>query len=166
MRRQITDSEDNQNTELPELTEQQRNFVFAILQGNSASDAYRIAYDCQNSKPTTIWVEASRTKNLPSVALWLAAARKAYEGKASCTLEQHKSELVRLRELAIEKGNLGAAIQAENFRGRVEGHYTDRLTVTEGDPLEFIKQIARINPTIAQQLAEREGLPTDGLKPH
>ena len=157
MRRKITEQAIDA-VDLPEITDNQRNFVFGILQGLSASDAYRNAYDCSGSADSTIWARASELKKNSKVAAWLSAARQAGYGTARLTLEQHLDELARLRELAIEKGNIGAAVQAENFRGKAGGHYTEKLEVSATDPMDALAELKRIDPEIAKQVAKSAGL--------
>ena len=53
--------EDNdQNADSDGLTFKQRNFVRAMLKGNSASEAYRQSYNCENMRPKNQRNEASR----------------------------------------------------------------------------------------------------------
>src|SRR5678816_318300 len=75
--------------ELPELTQQQMDWVRARLAGMNASEAYREAYDTTNMAPRTIWAEASRINTNPEVAAWLAAARKACLDTGKITIEGH-----------------------------------------------------------------------------
>ena len=142
---------------LPELTPQQMLFVEHILAGKRSSDAYRLAYDCSNSQPSSVWALASRLRSDVKVALWLASARKAGESHAKVTLENHLSELERLKEIALETGNVGAAVQAEQLRGKVAGHYTDRLDMhISGDPATTLAEIeAEFGEEIAQALARQ-----------
>lgn len=142
MRRKITDGEEKED--LPELTEQQRNFVEGILAGKTASDAYRAAYDCSNSMDRTVWANASRLRNDADVAAWLSAARKAGLGRATVTLEGHISELERLREIALDTGNVGAAVQAEQLRGKAAGHYVDQVRDLTEDPQKTLREIAEL----------------------
>lgn len=141
--------------ELPDLTPQQAKFVERILLGDCASDAYRKAYNCDKSKTNSIWASASKLRSNAKVSLWLSAARKAKLGSASVTLEGHVTELERLREIAIESGNVGAAVQAENYRGRASGLYVDQRIITIQDPADTLRAIADVCPEIAQQIAEQ-----------
>lgn len=149
--------------DLPDLTPQQMHFVEGILAGKTASDAYRDAYDCSNSKPTTVNAEASRLRAHPNIATWIAEARKAHLGKAVLTVDEHMLELARLREIAIERDALNAAVSAEHLRGKVAGHYTERIEVTRNDPASLLAQIERIDHTIAKRLAERFQLSAPAL---
>lgn len=146
--------------ELPELTAQQLEFVRHLLAGKTASDAYRASYDTENMQNPTIWVEASRLRSHPNVAIWLAAARKAKLGTAVLTKEQHMQELERLREIALDSGNIGAAVQAEQTRGKVAGHHVERVqdVTDQMDPIATLRQIEQQHgPEIAASLAAKHG---------
>lgn len=152
MRRKLTDALD-EGEELPELTHQQMRFVECILAGMSASDAYRTAYDCAQSQNNTIWANASKLRSDANVAQWLSAARKAGLGRAAVTLEGHLAELERLREIALETGNVGAAVQAEQLRGKASNHYTENVNHTFNAPENVLEEIRKLNPALADQLA-------------
>src|SRR5690348_1219443 len=122
MRRKISDVKELAD-ELPDLTEQQMRFVEGILSGKKASDAYRAAYDCSTMLNSSVWALASRLRSNVNVASWIAAARKAGLGAATVTLSDHVTELERLKEIALQTGNVGAAVQAEQLRGKAMGHY-------------------------------------------
>lgn len=141
---------------LPDLTANQTAFVHHILAGKTASDAYRAAYDCSGMASNSIWVEASRVRSSPNVSLWLAQARKAGLSSAICTLGDHVAELQRLKELALESGNVGAAVQAEQLRGKAAGHYVEQFReLKDQDPAETLKEIAALSPDLARQLAKQ-----------
>lgn len=154
-RRKITDPDDLPDADgLPELTAQQMGFVEGILEGLTASDAYRKHYS--STSPRYVWAEASRLRSHPGVAAWLAAARKAALDTGRVTLEGHQSELARLREIALDTGNVGAAVQAEISRGKVQGLYVERFEdVTAKDPMQTIEAIRRIDPALAERLTRQ-----------
>jgi hypothetical protein len=145
--------------DLPELTGQQLAFVKGILDGKSAADAYRLAYNTENMMTKTVWAEASRLRNNRDVTAWLSASRKAYLGHANITLEQHIQRLEELRAIAIDTGNVGAAVQAEQLIGKAIGHYTERYEINTNDPADMLKQIAELSPELAAQLAKDENIP-------
>lgn len=148
--------------DLPDLTAQQMKFVENILQGKNATDAYIAAYNTENMQRSTIIQAASRLRNDSNIAATIYQSRIAGLGAASLTLNNHISELERLRELALSAGNHGAAVQAEQLRGKAQGHYTERLEVTnKHDPLEELRQIAQTSPAFAAQLAKDNGIPWD-----
>lgn len=152
MRRKLTDALE-EGEELPQLTDQQMRFVEGLLAGKSASDAYRESYNTSNMLNRSIWAEASRLRANLNVASWLSAARKAGLGRAAVTLEGHVAELERLREIALETGNVGAAVQAEQLRGKASGHYTENINLTHKPPENVLDEIRKLNPALADQLA-------------
>lgn len=152
MRRKLTDALD-EGEELPELTEQQMHFVECLLAGKSASDAYRESYNTSECTNRSIWALASRLRADVNVASWLSAARKAGLGRAAVTLEGHLAELERLREIALETGNVGAAVQAEQLRGKASNHYSENINLTHNDPSNVLDEIRKLNPALADQLA-------------
>lgn len=152
MRRKLTDALE-EGEELPDLTDQQMRFVEGLLAGKSASDAYRESYNTINCTDRTIWAAASRLRADCKVAAWLSAARKAGLGRAAVTLEGHLAELERLREIALETGNVGAAVQAEQLRGKASNHYSENVNLKVNDPTNVLDEIRKLNPSLADQLA-------------
>ena len=67
-------------------------------------------------------------------------------------------QLDRLKHLALEAGNHGAAIQAEQTRGKVAGHHIDRVMEIPADPVETLREIARTQPDVAASLAAAHGI--------
>ena len=167
-RRQITDKPEMANAdELPDLTSQQMEFVRHLLDGKTATDAYRAAYSTENMLANTIWSAASNLRHDTKVAAWLTAARTANLGSAKVTLEGHVAELERLREIALSTGNVGAAVQAEQLRGKAAGHYVEQIRdVTETDPLKTLEELSRLSPELARKLAEQEGVAWSGGTQH
>jgi phage terminase small subunit len=142
--------------DLPDLTDQQMTFVQALLEGLNATDAYRRAYDCTDWSPSTVWANASRLRSEDKVQTWIAAAREAHLDRSACTLEHHVNELGRLKEIAIRTGNVGAAVAAEQSRGKASGHYVERFEdVTAKDPMNTIEAIKRIDPELAARLTRQ-----------
>lgn len=163
-RRKITESDSAAAAdELPELTPNQEKFVQALLEGKRTTDAYRAAYDCSNMRPNSVWREASLLSRHPKVAQWLAAAREACLGAANVTFEGHLQQLERLREIALRSGNVGAAVQAEQLRGKVAGHHVDQVRdVTERhDPVQTLREIAAHSPELAAAMAAQHGIDLD-----
>lgn len=143
---------------LPELDEREIRFAELYLQGQSASDAYREAFGVHHWKPQSVWVKASELSRDDRVKVWIESTRKLRLVQSGCTFEGHLSELVRLREIALEKDNIGAAVQAEKIRGEVAGHKTERVEVRQAAPEQTLEQIARYSPELARELARQEGV--------
>lgn len=156
--------------ELPDLTAQQQKFVQGILEGKTASDAYRAAYDCSEMLTRTVWAEASRLNANHAVTAWLSAARIAGLGTAVVTFESHIRELDRLKQIAIASGNIGAAVQAEQIRGKAAGHHVDQIRdVTERhDPVQTVYDLAKLTGVDPHIIASQHGvaLPDEGATKH
>lgn len=151
--------------DLPELTPNRMSFVKAILQGMTASDAYRHSYDTENWSDEAIWVEASRTKSDPKVALWLATARREGLANTVITLESHVSELDSLKQEARQAGAYGAAIKAEELKGRANGLYVERIKTEDGTEISLINALAKLQasePALATAIAQSMGLELPG----
>lgn len=158
-RRKLTAKPEIDFSGLPDLTANQLAFVRGILDGKSASDSYRMAYDVSNSGKNTIWVEASRLRNHPHVSLWLSRAREAEMGHANITLEQHIQRLDALKQMAIETGNIGAAVQAEQIIGKVKGYHVERFEdVSRSDAMSALDELAKLSPEAAKALAQEHNI--------
>lgn len=159
--RKMTEPAKDFSADLPDLNANQSKFVEGILKGLSASDAYRAAYDTDGMAPNSIWASASRLRSNANVSLWITAARKNGLATASVTLDSHLQELERLKAIAIETGNVGAAVQAEINRGKAAGHYVEKhqdVSQTT-DPIQTLKEIAKESPEYAAQLAKEHDIP-------
>lgn len=142
---------------MPDLTAQQFKFVEGILAGLNGAEAYRTAYDCSNESPAAVQVDASRLRSHPNVSLWISAGRMASLDAGS--RNDHLAELERLKTTAEAAGNHGAAIQAEQLRGKVQGHYTERIELSRApDPLLELKAIASWSPELAADMAKERGI--------
>lgn len=148
--------------DLPELNEAQHAFMMAILDGLTASDAYRSAYPHSRAwTDNALWVNACRARSSPKVSLWLQAIRQQESYSAIATLDQHTTRLEGLAQRAEAAGNYGAAVQAEKARGQASGLYVDRseTRITADDDLvKVIKDLALVSPELARGLAAESGL--------
>jgi phage terminase small subunit len=67
-----------------ELSQKQLNFCHRLVEGNSAADAYRLAYDCSKMSAGAVKVEASRLLDNPTITLTVeglrADVRKRHDG--------------------------------------------------------------------------------------
>lgn len=145
-------------TDLPDLTAQQFEFLRWVLEGCTNTEAYRRAYPTV-MEGNSLWVSACKMRDNPKFKAWLAAARQAHLGTAVISKENHLRELERLKEIAVETGNVGAAVQAEQLRGKVQGYHVERYEdVTPPDVLATLEFIRRLNPELARSLASQYGL--------
>jgi len=163
LRRKITDKSGDfelpEGAEPPELTPQQAKFVEQILSGSGVKAAYKAAYNTSGMSEPVIRSEASKLRHHPNVAQTIRQARLAAAGAGKVTLEAHIDELERLKEIALESGNLGAAVQAEQLRGKAMGHYSETVTVkNENDPRATLRKIAEKDRELADRLAQTYGI--------
>lgn len=126
------------------LTQKQENFCLAYIETGNASEAYRRAYDSNKMSENAISVEACKMMDAPKIAQRIAELRAPVIARAQITLEQHLSDLKRLRDLAEASEKFGPAVQAEMARGKASGLYVDKteLTGKDGKPIEVV------NPTL------------------
>lgn len=147
-RRKLTPEEEEEasfsaeTAELPDLTPQQHEFVLGLLAGKTATDAYKAAYDCSKSTPQTIYANAAKLRSNDKIALWLRMTRQAYLGVGTVTLDSHIKELERIREIALAKGNIGAAAQCEHYRGKAAGLYVEQYRDLTVDPIATLEALA------------------------
>ena len=108
---------------LPKLTEQQNRFVIEYASnGNNATEAYRVAYDCSKTKAENIHSAASKLLKNAKVAPWIELMRKNAQEIAvdelNYTIKDCFEELddVRLRAKK-DKGNYKNRKRKGHFRG-------------------------------------------------
>lgn len=104
------------------LTQAQENFARLYVELGNAAEAYRQAYPkSQKWQDQSVWAKASALANSDKVSIRVSKLRQEAAEKTCITLESHLNELERLRKMAEEQGNVGAAIQAEVARGKHSG---------------------------------------------
>ncbi len=108
------------------LTAKQGDFILAYLETGNASEAYRQAYNAENMKPETISRKAHELMGNGKITAQIEALRAPVVEAAQCTLEQHFTQLAKLRDGAEERGEFTAAIKAEELRGKAAGHYSGK----------------------------------------
>jgi len=144
---------------LPSLTPKQEAFVTGILEGKSARDAYRDAYDCKAMSDNSVSNEAYRLRTNPEIARCIALyQRNALQIKVS--QDGHLAELARLRELAVDNGQISAGVQAEHYRGKVAGLYEDKLKLQIGlsDDLILSQLGSFLGPELLSSISQGLGL--------
>ena len=111
---------------LPKLTHKQMRFVESILSGETVVNAYKKAYNRNGPTTPSTYVTASQVNHNANVQAWIEASKRAGLLRAGCTLESHLYEMERLRNKAEFLGQMGAAVTAEQSRGKVVGLYDDK----------------------------------------
>lgn len=134
---------------LPPLPNNQQDFVELIANGVSPIEAYRAVQTqySPNCKHNTGNVSYSATRMLkhPGVQTWLRAMREAGCENGIITIQNHISELERLKNLCIENKNFGAAVRAEELRGKTAGLYVDRIDITQRtDSTDLLERVGKM----------------------
>lgn len=98
------------------LTPKQERFALEYFKTGNASEAYRIAYDCQNMKPEVIKVKASELLASGNVSVTVDRLRAKAEAKGIMTKEQ---AIARLAEIAMqdEKDRVAAVKELSKIMG-------------------------------------------------
>ena len=109
------------------LTQKQESFCTEYVKCGNAAEAYRSAYKSEKMKPESVWSLASRLMSNVNIMSRVQELRDAAAKEAQVTLEGHLNKLAELRDMAIEEGQLSAAITAEVSRGKAAGLYTERV---------------------------------------
>jgi hypothetical protein len=116
------------------LTPKQETFALAVASGKTQSDAYREAFNVRpTTKPETVNQQASRLMADCNISARVEELRKPIANKAMITLESHIERLKELSELAIEQGQIAAAIKAEELCGKASGVYIEKRQITGAD---------------------------------
>ena len=121
-----------------ELTPKQEAFAQAVASGLTQSDAYRKSYTVKpTTKPESVNQKSSALMSEVNIRSRVMELRERGADNAVLTREAHLEELKRLKGIALELEDIKAAINAEQLRGKVMGHYIERQEVTgaNGTPL-------------------------------
>lgn len=110
-------------------------FAQALAEGHSASEAYEKAGYKPNRQA------ASRLLSNVDIQGRVARLQEVGATRAEMTFEGHLKELETLREQAKRGGQISAAVQAEQLRGKANGYYVERHevdqhTTVSSEPLE------------------------------
>ena len=116
------------------LTPKQEKFALEVASGKTQSDAYRAAFNVKpTTKDTSVNVNASKLMADANIAQRVEELRKPIADKAMITLESHIERLKELAELAIDQGQIAAAIKAEELCGKASGVYVEKRQITGAD---------------------------------
>ena len=117
------------------LTKKQQGFVLAILEGQTASDAYRSAYDAKRMSAKAIGNEATKLLAHPVIGERIRLGQAKKEEKAVYTGASLREFIIdRLHHEAMTATSDSARISALSHLGKVDfvGLFRDRVS-TEDD---------------------------------
>ena len=121
---------DNPGLDLPDLTPKQMGYVLARLDGKTKTESVRQAVDTAKWSNNAVWVEGHKLENNPNVRLWMQYIQLHKVTAASITHDKYIADLIELKLIAIQSGNIGAAVNAMVNIGKSTGHMTERTEVT------------------------------------
>ena len=122
------------------LTGKQDNFCIAFVELGNANEAYKVAYPKAKAwKDGSVRAQASLMFKNPNILKRIEEIKAPLLKNASCTFDEHMSELQSLRELAKKAENYPAAITAETNRGKAAGHYTEKVEHSGNVTINVVK---------------------------
>ena len=129
------------------LTAKQEAFCQSIAGGSTQSDAYRKAYNVgKSTKNETIHKRASNLMRRGALIARVAELRAPSLAIVKITLDNHLKTLESLRDEAVASRQFGAAINAEQARGKASGLYTERHEVSGKDGGALKINVVNYNP--------------------
>ncbi len=72
--------------------------------------------------------------------------------------ESHLIELAKLRDKAVESGQMGSAVSAEHYRGKVANLYKDRIEVEETSSESSTEIMDRIKGLLGNVIEDKDDM--------
>ena len=120
------------------LTAKQEKFCIAYIATGNASEAYRQSYRAGGMKGATVNRKAKELLDNGKITARLDEIKKPVVEKAQITLESHLEDLMRLRNLAVQKEQIAAAISAEIARGKAAGIHVEKSQLSVDNIKPFV----------------------------
>lgn len=109
------------------LTQKQEAFCLAYIETGNATEAYRRAYNAANMADATVNRKGKMLLDMGKIRARIEEIRRVAAEAVGLSLQQHLSDLKRLRDMAEASEKYGPAIQAEIARGKASGLYVEKL---------------------------------------
>ena len=132
---------------LPKLTEQQNRFVLEYASnGNNASEAYRVAYDCSNTKAENVHSAASKLLKNAKVAPWIELMHKNAQQVAveelNYSIRDCFNELDELKEMSKkDKSTYSVAKGCIELKGKLAGHFVEKQKIENVGLAEMLDKL-------------------------
>ncbi len=120
------------------LTPKNEKFCQNIITGMSGTDAYRNAYNCQNTKDNVIYVRACELLKKPEVAIRIDELRQAVAQKSQITALDLIEQLEEARQSAMEAGQSSAAVSAIMGKAKLLGLGAENINI-KPPKIELVK---------------------------
>ncbi len=86
--------------------------------GGNASSAYRHAFDAEDMSPTCLSSTSSKLARRPAIKAYMADLEKQAAAAAQITRDMLLERLMRLHDLAVDKGDLAVATRVLELAGK------------------------------------------------
>jgi phage terminase small subunit len=118
---------------MSDLTAKQEAFCLAFIETGNASEAYRRSYDVSpDTKPETIWSEASRVLSDPKVSARVKELQEEARDLALVSIGTLTQELEEARSKAMaEAKGASAAVSATMGKAKIHGLLVDKVAQTD-----------------------------------
>ena len=137
------------------LTSKQEHFAQMVSRGETLTDAYRSAYDAENMKASSIWVEACKLNQNPNVAQRVEALTADIAARKQSEEERMRMFVVeQLKQEALNAQSDGARVQALTALGRSCALFEDRQVIEDN---RDTRQASEIRADLERRLARLMG---------
>jgi phage terminase small subunit len=127
------------------LTPKQEAFAAAFIETSNASEAYRTAYDVgEDTKPESIWVNASKLLSDAKVAQRVAELQQEHRERHAVTVDSLTQELEEARMVATAEGQGAAMTSATMGKAKLHGLLVDKNEIKA----DLNVQVSKIEHTI------------------
>jgi len=127
------------------LTPKQEAFAAAFIETSNASEAYRTAYDVgEDTKPESIWVNASKLLSDAKVAQRVAELQQEHRERHAVTVDKLTDELEEARTVAKAEGQGAAMTSATMGKAKLHGLLVDKNEIKA----DLNVQVSKIEHTI------------------
>ena len=127
------------------LTPKQEAFAAAFIETSNASEAYRTAYDVrEDTKPESIWVNASKLLSDAKVAQRVAELQQEHRERHAVTVDSLTLELEEARIVATSEKQGAAMTSATMGKAKLHGLLVEKNEIKA----DLNVQVSKIEHTI------------------
>jgi phage terminase small subunit len=112
------------------MTPKQEAFCLAYVETGNASEAYRRAYDAENTKPDVVNVKASQLLAHGKISVRVAELKAAHVERHNLTVDDIAQMLTEDRKFARDLEKPSAAVSATMGLAKLYGHLTEKVDVS------------------------------------
>ncbi len=109
------------------LTAKQEKFARLVAEGKTQSEAYRLAYNCVNNKPDTIWSRASELANHSGVSARIEELRRQFTQNldiaSQITVERQLEYCQKAIQECLQSGDWANLFKGLDMQNKLLGLY-------------------------------------------